>query len=698
MAKAIDSTGALFNRIVHRDTTSLGLLDYALMGFGGSLAVWSAGMAIGSEQVGYFSAGLVVAGTLFSYMVRLLGKSSRFVRADGVLYTIAGICSAIFAGRLMTLMPEGGFPIELFGAGWLSWMMIFGSFVSWRDSTLLFQAVPAIALFGLVGCYDTYRAVIFPFYGFLVCLATFFARAHGRQMLEESVSSGYFSRAQAPGAAPVRPETTPGLGTKLREGPWRWAAGPEWALASALVVVGISLVGAPVVQSSVQGVAGFVRLAVPRMRQSSTLPPLVTSAQVSATVGIGRGAVRLTERPVLDVETDRLRYLRNASYQIYTGRGWARSAQAPTVLYAADSESVKQIKNPNTFRWRIRLQQPLRAMPIPGTLVNSSPSLTVQPDGTVSLPGSSRGWLEVSGQSLEPQYPVEAAQAGELLPELTSTQNIDPRVRALAKAAAKGAANDWQAAVLIKEEIARRIRYNINTTAVPGGEDPVAYTLLDTQEAYCDIFASSMVLMARSVGIPARYSTGFLPDEANRLGDGSILVLEKNAHAWAELYFEDAGWVPFDATEGAIEVPGGGVGDGSDERPWYQREWFATILDGLALTLAFGGAVYAYQTFRNRGLNRDLRSDLDRVYLNFSQALYRTSGIRRGMGVTADEYLAAVTPSMGPLAAEVKATSDGFVKAYYAPGPLQEDGIADMKKRVATLKDKLKQLPRQPRP
>jgi hypothetical protein len=704
MRKVLDSSGALFNQIIHRDMSSLGLLDYILMGFGSSLAVWSAGMSVGSERIALFSSSLVVAGTLFSYLVRFLAKGSKFVLADGVLYTIAGLASAIYAGTLMSIMPQGGFPRELFSAGWLSWMMIFGSFVGWRDSTLLFQAVPAIALFGLVGCYDTYRAVIFPFYGFLVCLATFFARAHGRQMLEESVSSGYFSRGQAPGAAAIRPETTPGLSRKLREGPWRWAAGPEWALASALVVVVISLLGAPVIQFSVQGVAGFVRLAVPPVQPSTTLPPLVSSAFTSSSVNIGRGAVKLTDKPVLDVQMDRVRYLRGASFDRYTGRGWASGITVASSdrRQTADAEALRRMQNPQEFSWRIRLQQPLQKLPVPGTFVSSNPSLFMQSDGSVPILVQPRGWLGVTGTSVEASAPIEAGEAAENLPPgvgaFSSNENIDPRVRELAASVASGAPTDWDKALRIKQEIERRIKYNINTPAVPGGEDPVAYTLFETKEAYCDVFASSMVLMARSVGIPARYSTGFLPDASNRLGDGSILVLEKNAHAWAELFFEGAGWVTFDATEGAEEVPGGGVGDSSDLRPWYQREWFLYLLDGLALVLVLGAVGYSYRMFRNRNLNPNFKSDLDTVYLRFSNALFRVSGIRRGMGVTADEYISSVTPALGATAAEAKSVSDKFVRAYYAPGTINAETVADMNKQVADLKEKMKQVPRQPQP
>ena len=698
MAK-IDSASSFMQRLVQRDMSSLGLLDYVLMGFGSSLAAWSAGMAIGNQTIGFFSASLVVAGTIFSYLVRSLAKNNKILHVDGALYATAGICSAIFARGLNQIMPSGGFPPELFAAGWLSWMLILGSCFGWRDSTLLFQAVPSIAMFGLVGCYDTFREVIFPFYGFLVCLATFFARAHGRQMLEESVSSGFFSRHQAPGAAPIRPETTPGLAAKLREGPWRWAAGPEWALASALVVVLVSLLGAPVVQFSVQGVAGFISVAVPRIARPSTLPNLVSGAQTSDNVGIGRGQIKLTEKPVLDVKMDKIRYLRHATYDRYGGRGWGRRitpnspAQNGVTIQAFTIDHIAQQLE---FEWHVRLQQSLRIVPAPGVvLISSLPTPeNPRPDGTLEVTGNQTTWLEVFGTSAEPEEGMVIRDAERNIPasagEFLSLENFDPRVVDLARSVSLDAGTDYQKALRLKAEIESRIKYNVNVDPVPADQDPVAYTLFDRQEGYCDVFASAMVQMARASRIPARYATGFLPKVENQLADGAYLVLERDAHAWAELFFEGAGWVVFDATEGAESVPGGELGSSSDERPWYKRDWFVRILDGAVFLLVLSGAVLGYRAYSFRRKQVDLRSDLDQQFLAFSRAIYRSTGVRRGMGVTGDEYMRQVAPQLGLAGSQGKAISDRFVHAYFAPGTLDKPMIADLAAEVRQFKEALK--------
>jgi len=76
-------------------------------------------------------------------------------------------------------------------------------------------------------------------------------------------------------------------------------------------------------------------------------------------------------------------------------------------------------------------------------------------------------------------------------------------------------------------------------------------------------FAGAYAAMARSLGIPARVVTGFLP--GNPEGDGRFHVYERQRHAWAEVWFDGAGWVGFDATPGrGSDQPfwPGGVGEG----------------------------------------------------------------------------------------------------------------------------------------
>ena len=100
----------------------------------------------------------------------------------------------------------------------------------------------------------------------------------------------------------------------------------------------------------------------------------------------------------------------------------------------------------------------------------------------------------------------------------------------------------------------RTYPYNQGIAAPPPGADAVDYFLNDVKEGYCDYYASAMVVMLRSVGIPARFAVGYTPGkEAPQQAqdeDGLIQyrVQENNAHAWPEVFFPSYGWVQFEPT------------------------------------------------------------------------------------------------------------------------------------------------------
>lgn len=102
---------------------------------------------------------------------------------------------------------------------------------------------------------------------------------------------------------------------------------------------------------------------------------------------------------------------------------------------------------------------------------------------------------------------------------------------------------------------------NMTYTLSPAAPDPdrsyvnAAETFLfDTHEGYCVQFATSAVMLIRALGIPARYAEGYIADnfERSRAEDSTTRyttrVLDKNAHAWIEVYFDNYGWVLYEAT------------------------------------------------------------------------------------------------------------------------------------------------------
>lgn len=95
--------------------------------------------------------------------------------------------------------------------------------------------------------------------------------------------------------------------------------------------------------------------------------------------------------------------------------------------------------------------------------------------------------------------------------------------------------------------------YDTQNIAKPGeGQDYVDQFLFDTKRGYCDNFSTSMVVMLRSVGIPARWVKGFAPGEEtkNEFGDKVYRVTNAEAHSWVEAYMPGIGWMPFEPTIG----------------------------------------------------------------------------------------------------------------------------------------------------
>ncbi|MFC2026044.1 transglutaminase family protein, partial [Chloroflexota bacterium] len=92
--------------------------------------------------------------------------------------------------------------------------------------------------------------------------------------------------------------------------------------------------------------------------------------------------------------------------------------------------------------------------------------------------------------------------------------------------------------------------------APPSEQEITDYFLFDLQEGYCDYYATTMVVMARSIGIPARLVMGYAQGEYDET-TGGYIVTEASAHSWVEVYFPEIGWIEFEPTAGvpATEHP-----------------------------------------------------------------------------------------------------------------------------------------------
>ena len=123
------------------------------------------------------------------------------------------------------------------------------------------------------------------------------------------------------------------------------------------------------------------------------------------------------------------------------------------------------------------------------------------------------------------------------------------RVANLARQITANAQNDFERSNMIADYLRWHggFTYTLSPGDTPQGRDFVDWFLFDGRAGYCVHFATSFVVMMRSLGIPARYVEGFMVS-GGRDEDGYIDVVNRMGHAWGEVYFEGFGWHKFEAT------------------------------------------------------------------------------------------------------------------------------------------------------
>lgn len=94
--------------------------------------------------------------------------------------------------------------------------------------------------------------------------------------------------------------------------------------------------------------------------------------------------------------------------------------------------------------------------------------------------------------------------------------------------------------------------YEQTDVETPGlNDDYVDQFLFETKRGYCDNFSTSMIVLLRSAGIPARWVKGYTEGEFRRFDEQGLQereITNNNAHSWVEVYFPDIGWIPFEPT------------------------------------------------------------------------------------------------------------------------------------------------------
>lgn len=124
---------------------------------------------------------------------------------------------------------------------------------------------------------------------------------------------------------------------------------------------------------------------------------------------------------------------------------------------------------------------------------------------------------------------------------------ISGRLRNLVNSLTEGKESDFEKAVALRDYLRTNFPYKLNADPLPPGKETADYFVFELKTGHCEYYATALAVMARIAGIPSRIATGFSPGNYNTMIN-QFEVYEYHAHAWTQLFFEDRGWLTFDAT------------------------------------------------------------------------------------------------------------------------------------------------------
>ena len=144
-------------------------------------------------------------------------------------------------------------------------------------------------------------------------------------------------------------------------------------------------------------------------------------------------------------------------------------------------------------------------------------------------------------------WPVQTDRIAEFTRQIL--ENADPPLKRDPNAAYTP--DDDRIAHTLADYLRKNYRYQLNRPRAVSGEDPLINFIFDQRYGHCELFASALAAMTRSIGMQSRVITGYLASEYNQIGDYYV-IRQSDAHAWVEINLgPDNGWRSVDATPAA---------------------------------------------------------------------------------------------------------------------------------------------------
>ncbi len=297
---------------------------------------------------------------------------------------------------------------------------------------------------------------------------------------------------------------------------------------------------------------------LPRRHLLSTPPELLQDVVMV----VSTGELPPVPETVLDINPNRYHW-RAITYDVYSGAGWS-SSPAQDILLSANTSLLEAQPDYRAVNQHIK-RTPDRSQYIywTGTLAQvdvdieiawrTKPTNALDPAHYGDMLGALTAPDEYSVLSYVPRYsPDQLRAAGSDYPSEIARRYLElpdstpERVLALARELTQAAPTPYDRAVSI-EAYLRAFPYTLEVGPPPRGRDVVDYFLFTAKQGYCDYYATSMVVLARAAGLPARMVIGYTSGDYNSW-TSEYVVRQENAHSWVEIYFSGIGWVEFEPT------------------------------------------------------------------------------------------------------------------------------------------------------
>jgi len=320
------------------------------------------------------------------------------------------------------------------------------------------------------------------------------------------------------------------------------------------------------------------------------------------------GTMNITNRSLLEVVVSApgTFYLRGYSMQYFDGRAWSMNSNADVINYGQDEHSRNF---PGYVALRHSMLTP-RPPSIVGMNITRTGDITnIDYTPYFAIPRSMEYMAEVAGLSRydvtfvsvsgsvhrllenidayllqESTYDDEASLDDYMITQALMIEhfpgNVEPYLQidrstaeALRDIALSERINLNAPRTELVDAVARYIRssatYSLSPGVVPEGENFVLYFLQYMDSGFCIHFATAATLMLRSLGVPARFTTGYVFTIPSRYVGEAFTITDQNAHAWVEVFYDDVGWLYLEVTPGGVGaiIPGasphtpGGDGD-----------------------------------------------------------------------------------------------------------------------------------------